>query len=44
VPNRNPAGGEALLEEIKFRAGQQEGFDLLFQLLTGSKPTEVKNG
>lgn len=29
---------ESLIEDIKFKTGQQQGFDMLFQELTGSSP------
>lgn len=31
---------EALLEKIKFETGRQDGFDLLFRLLTGESQTK----
>lgn len=30
----------AMLERIKFESGRQEGFDLVYLLLTGEKPNE----
>lgn len=39
VPTYRPAGSleesNAVIEEIKFQSGRQEGFDFLFKYLTG---------
>lgn len=39
VPAYRPAGSieanNAVIEELKYQSGRQDGFDLLFKLLTG---------
>lgn len=37
-PQETADANAALIEEIKFSQAQQQGFDLLYQILTGENP------